>query len=124
MRELLIGGVAVATTVALAVGVAADGTRSAETTLVRERQALIYQQTCARCHMKPGIGVPLLGDDAAWAPKRAQGFDALVRHTVEGFGDMPPLGTCSACTEDDIRRLVAFVAGYDTLPSSEKESAR
>lgn len=90
----------------------------ADEPLLGRRQALIFQQACAHCHVRPGIGVPILGDPAEWEPRRAQGFDTLLANTVEGFGDMPPLGTCSYCTEDDLRRLVAFTAGYSAVPEA------
>jgi cytochrome c5 len=63
--------------------------------------------------------VPLVGDAAAWEGRRAQGFETLLANTVNGVRDMPPLGTCGACSEDDLRRLVAFVAG---LPLPARES--
>lgn len=77
------------------------------------RQARIFQQTCAHCHAHPGIGVPVVGDTAAWEERRARGFEALLAHTVNGFGNMPPLGTCSFCSEQDLRILVAFTAGME-----------
>ena len=36
-------------------------------------------------------------------------FGAFV-NTVNGVGNMPPLGSCSACTEADFRALIAFMA--------------
>jgi len=93
----------------------------AEEPLMGARQAWIFQQSCAHCHVRPGIGVPVLGDTAEWETRRAQGFEAMVAHTVEGFADMPPLGTCSFCTEDDLRRLVAFMAGYTAVPAGGRE---
>jgi len=89
---------------------------AAEDPLIGERQALIFQQTCVHCHVRPGIGVPLLGDGDEWEARRARGFETLLTRTVEGFRGMPPLGTCSFCTEDDLRRLVAFMAGYARVP--------
>jgi len=83
------------------------------------REARVFQQVCAHCHVQPGIGVPLLGDEAEWAARRARGFDTLLVHTVEGRGGMPPLGTCGFCTEEDLRRLVAFLAGYARVPGTE-----
>ena len=77
------------------------------------RQARIHQQICATCHTRPGLGIPLLGDEAAWAPRRARGLDALVETTVRGVGGMPPLGTCSFCTREDLDVLVAYLAGLE-----------
>jgi len=102
---------------AFAVSVASVGSAVlAEEPLLGERQARIFQQACAQCHIQPIPGVPLLGDEAEWAPRRARGFDAVLAGTVNGVGGMPPLGTCSFCTEDDLRRLVAFMAGWGRLP--------
>jgi cytochrome c5 len=71
----------------------------------------VLQRICATCHARPGIGVPVMGDEAAWAPRRAKGVDLLLANTVNGFGGMPPLGTCSWCSEDELRRLVAVISG-------------
>lgn len=77
------------------------------------RQARIHQQICATCHTRPGIGVPLVGDESAWASRRERGLTALVEATVNGVGGMPPLGTCSFCTQEDLELLVAYLAGID-----------
>ena len=39
-----------------------------------------------------------------------------MRHVVEGVGGMPPLGYCSACTEDELRALTRMLAGVKELP--------
>lgn len=75
------------------------------------REARIYQQVCSQCHARPGIGVPVVGDAEAWRERRARGLDALLATTVNGTRGMPPLGSCSFCSEAELRRLVAFVAG-------------
>jgi cytochrome c5 len=77
------------------------------------RQARIHHQICATCHARPGIGVPLVGDELAWAARRSRGLDALVESTINGVGGMPPLGTCSYCTQEDLELLVAYLAGIE-----------
>ena len=109
---------------AAAVGIAAwaaivAGVAVADEPVLELRQQRLFQQACAYCHLRPGLGVPLVGDAAAWEERRAQGFETLLANTVNGVRDMPPLGTCGACSEDDLRRLVAFVAG---LPLPTRES--
>jgi len=76
-----------------------------------ERQRQLFRVSCAHCHVREGLGVPVAGRPADWVERREQGFERLLRHTVEGVRDMPPLGTCGACTEADFRALVAFLAG-------------
>lgn len=75
------------------------------------RETYVMGAICARCHARPGIGVPLMGDAAEWDERRRQGLEALVAHTIVGLRGMPPLGTCSFCSEDELRRLAASMAG-------------
>lgn len=96
--------------------VGASGAAADESPL-GDRQARLFQQACAHCHLRPGLGVPVVGDEADWNERRAQGFEALLANTVVGVRDMPPLGTCASCTEEDLRRLVAFLAGLP-LPAA------
>lgn len=70
-----------------------------------------FQQVCARCHARPNAGAPLVGDVAAWTERNAQGFEVLLRHTIDGWRTMPPLGTCGSCGEADLRILVSLVSG-------------
>lgn len=78
------------------------------------RLARIFVSTCAHCHLGPPRGVPRVGVPAEWNERETQDFDELVRHTIDGFRNMPPLGTCSYCTESDLRSLIALmVAGSE-----------
>lgn len=95
----------------VAVGLEGAAEREVKSELT-SREVLVLGQICAHCHARPGDGVPQIGDAAEWARRREQGFEALVVHTIEGAGNMPPLGTCSFCSEDELRRLVAVVAGF------------
>ncbi|MEM7409171.1 MAG: c-type cytochrome [Myxococcota bacterium] len=89
------------------------GVADAEAEPLSPRAQALFGQTCAVCHVKPGLGVPVLGVEADWIERRGRGIDALVASTVRGVGQMPPLGTCGACTESDLRALVGFLAGLD-----------
>jgi cytochrome c5 len=79
--------------------------------VLSERQALVFQRICSECHARGDIGSPMLGDEDAWKPRRAKGLDVLLANTVNGYGQMPPLGTCGFCTEEDFRHLVVYVSG-------------
>lgn len=70
-----------------------------------------WRRSCALCHVRGEGGAPRIGDTAAWAPRKMQGDGVLLRHTVEGFNNMPPLGYCMDCSADDFRRLIRFMAG-------------
>lgn len=52
----------------------------------------VYEQTCAACHAAGVAGAPKFGDKAAWAPRLAQGADALHASVLKGKGIMPPKG--------------------------------
>ena len=68
----------------------------------------LYAQTCSTCHT-PGIaGAPKVGDKAAWAPRIAQGIDALTANAIKGKGAMPPKGGSSA-SDADIKAVVTYM---------------
>lgn len=74
------------------------------------QQSLLLANNCLQCHARPGVGAPLVGDGPAWLRYVAKGEQAMLVNVVQGVGGMPPLGYCSACTEDDFRALIAFLA--------------
>lgn len=67
--------------------------------------------TCALCHLDGTAGAPRAGVSADWTERLAQGKDVLMRHTIEGFNDMPPLGYCMSCEEADFAALIDFMSG-------------
>ena len=75
------------------------------------RETVVLQTICAPCHTQPGTGVPLLGDSVEWSKRRAKGLEQLLANTINGQAGMPPLGTCSFCSEDELRRLVRLFVG-------------
>ena len=80
-----------------------------------ELQAL-YDRSCATCHSIPASGAPQRGDAKAWKPRLAQGPDALLDHTINGYQAMPPLGACMDCDEQQFRALIAYMAGGESAP--------
>jgi cytochrome c5 len=48
-----------------------------------------FTTVCSVCHSQGINGAPKIGDRAAWAPRIAQGKDALYAHVIEGKGNMP-----------------------------------
>lgn len=74
------------------------------------RQAQLLANNCLQCHARAGVGAPQAGDAQAWKPYVAKGEPAMLVNAVQGTGGMPPLGYCSACTEDDFRALIRFMA--------------
>ncbi len=81
-----------------------------------QRVGALFAANCAQCHVRPETKAPQVGVAAEWAQRVKQGEAALMRHVVEGVGGMPPLGYCSACTEDELRALTRMLAGVKELP--------
>ena len=69
----------------------------------------IYNAKCMACHASGAAGAPKLGDNAAWAPRIATGMDAMVANVTNGKNAMPPMGTCTDCSADDIKAAVEYM---------------
>ena len=52
----------------------------------------VYAAQCVACHGAGVAGAPKPGDNAAWAPRIAQGFQTLVTSALKGKGAMGPQG--------------------------------
>jgi cytochrome c5 len=52
----------------------------------------VYAAQCVACHGTGAAGAPKLGDAAAWAPRLAAGYEALLTAALKGKGNMGPQG--------------------------------
>jgi cytochrome c5 len=68
----------------------------------------VYNQVCSACHATGVAGAPKVGDKSAWAPRAAQGVDALTASAIKGKGAMPPKGGSSA-SDAEIKTVVAYM---------------
>lgn len=66
----------------------------------------ILNQYCNVCHLTGWNGAPLSGDTNDWQPRLATGFDSLLKNTRQGFNSMPPMGTCSDCTDEELQAAI------------------
>lgn len=69
----------------------------------------VFKGQCAACHATGAAGAPKFGDAAAWAPRIATGFDALVHSALKGKGAMAPQGG-GDFNDTEIARGVAYMA--------------
>ncbi len=87
----------------------------------------VYAQVCKTCHEAGLAGAPKVGDNAAWAPRIAQGLDTLVKHAIAGFtgktGMMPPRGGNADLFDDDMARAVVFMANQSGAKFAEPKAA-
>ncbi|MDR1462406.1 MAG: c-type cytochrome [Azoarcus sp.] len=70
----------------------------------------VYKSVCTTCHATGAAGAPTTGDAAAWAPRIATGYDALVQSVINGKGAMAPRGGAVNLTDAEARRGVAWLA--------------
>lgn len=69
-----------------------------------------YQRSCLACHGVSGSNAPLARFTPAWDSRLVQGLDTLVQHAREGYKSMPARGYCNDCSDDELRRLIEFMA--------------
>ena len=70
-----------------------------------------WSRNCALCHVRGEGGAPMLGDREAWAERWVKGESVLLENTVVGLNNMPPLGYCMDCEEEDFLALIRFMGG-------------
>ena len=68
----------------------------------------VYAAQCVACHGSGAAGAPKLGDTAAWGPRVAQGFDALLNSALKGKGAMGPQGG-GDFSDFEIARAVVYL---------------
>jgi cytochrome c5 len=73
--------------------------------------AQVYSQQCAACHAAGTLGSPKFGDVAAWAPRIAQGYEALRKSAINGKGSMGAQGAeGDAVLNFEVSRAVVYMA--------------
>jgi cytochrome c5 len=68
-----------------------------------------YETVCFACHGAGIAGAPKFGDKAAWAPRVAQGKDALHASALKGKGAMPAKGGNPALSDADVAAAVDYM---------------
>jgi cytochrome c5 len=74
------------------------------------RQIQMWSASCALCHVDGNAGAPIVGVAEHWQPRVTKGMENLLRHTVDGFNSMPPLGYCMACETEDFTAMIRFMS--------------
>lgn len=73
--------------------------------------AATYQKSCAACHDAGALGAPKKGDRAHWATLQSQkGIDGLVKSTRQGMPQMPAMGLCQNCSDEQFAELIEYMA--------------
>ena len=66
----------------------------------------ILNQYCNVCHATGWNGAPLSGDPNDWQPRLTTGFDSLFKNAKQGINTMPPMGTCTDCTDEELEAAI------------------
>lgn len=69
----------------------------------------VFAAQCGACHTAGVAGAPKLGDAAAWAPRIATGFEALLNSALKGKGAMGAQGG-GDLADLEIARAVVYMA--------------
>jgi len=71
----------------------------------------VYKAVCAACHATGAAGAPKFGDTAAWAPRIAKGYDALMTSVLKGKNAMPARGGSNPADVSDyeLGRAVVYI---------------
>ena len=69
----------------------------------------VYKAQCSACHAAGAAGAPKFQDAAAWAPRIATGFEALLNSALKGKNAMGPQGG-GEFSDVEFGRAVVFMA--------------
>lgn len=69
----------------------------------------VFQAQCSACHATGAAGAPKFGDEAAWAPRIKNSFEALLNSALKGKGNMGPQGG-GDFSDLEIARAVVYMA--------------
>jgi cytochrome c5 len=69
----------------------------------------VFKGQCTACHTAGVVGAPKFADAAAWAPRIATGFDALLNSALKGKNAMPAQGG-GGYQDLEIARAVVYMA--------------
>ncbi|SMR77635.1 c-type cytochrome [Marinobacterium sediminicola] len=71
----------------------------------------IYTGKCAACHASGVLGAPKFGTNEMQLRLDEKGMETLLSHAINGFNAMPPRGTCSDCSDEEIEAAVNHMLG-------------
>ena len=69
----------------------------------------IVQTVCTACHGTGLLNSPKIGDKAGWAPRIAQGVEALYKSALNGKNAMPARGGNPALSDAEIKSAVDYL---------------
>jgi cytochrome c5 len=89
--------------------VASDAVFDATAVVIPKTGQQVFEAQCTTCHTAGLLSAPKFGDAAAWGPRVAKGYEALVQSAVNGKGNMPKQGG-GDFSDYEIGRAVVYMA--------------
>ena len=89
--------------------VASNAVFDASAVVVPKTGQQVFEAQCTTCHTAGLLGAPKFGDAAAWGPRVAKGYDALLTSALHGKGNMPAQGG-GDFTDFEVGRAVVYMA--------------
>jgi|GEM_PF-403166 len=86
-----------------------DGVASTVVQMERSGE-LVVKETCSMCHASGMMSAPKIGDNGAWGPRIAQGYDTLVSNALNGVRSMPAKGGNQGLTDAEVASAVTYMA--------------
>ncbi len=81
----------------------------------------VYKSVCFACHATGALGAPKVGDNGAWAPRIAQGYDTLAQHALHGIRNMPAKGGKADLDDVEVERALVYMANKSGAKFKEPE---
>ncbi len=69
----------------------------------------IYRNNCAACHDTGAMQAPLTSDADTWNDRLGQDRETLVRHAIEGIGQMPARGGNPNLSDEEVEASVDYM---------------
>ena len=91
--------------------VASDAVFDANAVVVTKTGQQVFEAQCTTCHTAGLLGAPKFGDAAAWGPRVAKGYDALLQSALHGKGNMPAQGG-GDFSDYEVGRAVVYMADH------------
>jgi cytochrome c5 len=82
----------------------------------------VFKGSCTACHTAGALGSPKFGDAAAWAPRIATGFDALLKSALKGKNAMPAQGG-GEYADIEVARALVYMANAGGAKFAEPQAA-
>ena len=89
--------------------VASNAVFDATAVVIPKTGQQVFEAQCTTCHTAGLLGAPKFGDAAAWGPRVAKGYDALLTSALHGKGNMPAQGG-GDFSDFEVGRAVVYMA--------------